>query len=144
MANRYFKDYLQHAWVNTDPSVVSNYNREYYKKHANDWVIRKNRRLNGTLTSSNSDSIPNITNTAVGGNSNTSTKKSFRPNLDYGGQKVYDIVHAMSSVVDVGKRLINTIIEWRKEVHIRRQDKGSTIGGMIKAGLNWIKENVFS
>lgn len=143
MSSKYFKEYLQHAWTNTPSSVISDYNREYYKKHANDWVVRKNKRLNSALSTTTAGSVPKITNTS---NSTTKSNSGWKgPDLEYGGEKLYDIVHATSSVIkttiNAGKRFIDSIIDWRKDVHIRRQDKGSTIGGMIKSGLKWIKDN---
>lgn len=136
MNNKIFKDYLAHAWVNTSPEEISNYNRAYYKQHALDWVKRKEKRKNVTLASA-VDSVPKVLNTASSGSSGWKG-----PDLQYGGEVLYDIVSAGSSFV---KAIINTgkdIIDWRKDVHIRRQDRGSTIGGMIKAGLNWLKKNL--
>lgn len=139
MDNKIFKDYLAHAWVNTSPEEISNYNREYYKQHALDWVKRKEKRKNTTLAPA-TDRIPKVSNTASSGSSGWKGA-----DLEYGGEKLYDIVHVTSSVIkatiNAGKRFIDSIIDWRKDVHIRRQDKGSTIGGMIKSGLKWIKDN---
>lgn len=124
--NKYCKDALYHAWTNTSKEEVSNYNKDYYSKHKEDWVTRKLNRQSNKVMSSNI------------GNSSKNVEESKRKHLDYekAGGILYDIIEAGKNFI---KNAIDTTIEWRKTVHEERHDTSNTIGALLKSGWNWLK-----
>lgn len=138
--NKYCKDALYHAWTNTPSEVVSEYNKEYYKKHAQDWVTRKEKRneANNSILSvgSSMNEAPKITST---GNSAKTENKKFTPDYEYGGQVLYDIVQGAKKTIETGIEFISTLFSNKKQRHIEKGDYDSTIVGVIKSGIKWLK-----
>ena len=130
MDNKMFKDYLAHAWVNTSPEVISNYNREYYKQHANDWVTRKNKRMNKEESVIDSGTNEhNYWNPVL----RNEDKPYIVPDYEWAGEKGAELVIA-------GKEKIGEILEERKQERIERGTQTASIGYLIKQGFDRLKK----
>lgn len=160
MNNRNIKTCLYHAWTNVSSEYVSDYNKGYYAEHKNDWRVRKAKRQSERIqgghnyfnqelnkpASSRTNSSNFLSSESIQEAANSLSKQyrsNSKWNFEKGGEFLYDVVSVGKSVIEAGKKAINSIINWRKEVHEKRQDTTNTIGALIKSGINWLK-NYFS
>jgi hypothetical protein len=108
---------------------VSNYNREYYKKHSKDWVTRKMKRARtiGEVKEKEPEKIVNEHN-YWNKELRNEDKDYIVPDYEWAGEKAYD-------VINTGKETIKGILEEKKQQRIEAGTQSASIMSMIKKGL---------